>query len=143
MSSWYCEDRDAERDRRDPGQPHGLFSFLLQEGEGEVDALDLTKPSLALCAGAAGQQVVLDLVESGQHLRVDVKHWATQSCIRCPLLRPDPAQMPRLQEIRDNLTARIGVQLAWPVARPAVWHPDRRDRVDQREQQLRVVGIRG
>jgi integrase len=28
------------------------------------------------------------------------------SCIRCPLLRPDPAQMPRLQEIRDNLTAR-------------------------------------
>lgn len=29
------------------------------------------------------------------------------SCIRCPLLRPDPAQMPRLQEIRDNLTARI------------------------------------
>ena len=29
------------------------------------------------------------------------------SCIRCPLLRPDPAQMPRLQEIRDNLTPRI------------------------------------
>jgi integrase len=29
------------------------------------------------------------------------------SCIRCPLLRPDPVQMPRLQEIRDNLTARI------------------------------------
>ncbi len=29
------------------------------------------------------------------------------SCIRCPLLRPDPAQMPRLQEIRDNLTARV------------------------------------
>src|SRR2546421_1923792 len=29
------------------------------------------------------------------------------SCIRCPLLRPDPAQMLHLQEIRDNLTARI------------------------------------
>jgi hypothetical protein len=29
------------------------------------------------------------------------------SCVRCPLLRPDPAQMPRLQEIRDNLQARI------------------------------------
>jgi len=29
------------------------------------------------------------------------------SCIRCPLLRPDPAQRPRLVEIRGNLTARI------------------------------------
>ena len=29
------------------------------------------------------------------------------SCIRCPLLRIDPAQRPRLEEIRDNLTARI------------------------------------
>ncbi len=29
------------------------------------------------------------------------------ACIRCPALRPDPAQRPRLVEIRDNLTARI------------------------------------
>jgi hypothetical protein len=29
------------------------------------------------------------------------------ACIRCPLLRPDPAQRPRLTEIRGNLTARI------------------------------------
>ena len=29
------------------------------------------------------------------------------SCVRCPLLRADPAQRPRLEEIRDNLTARI------------------------------------
>jgi hypothetical protein len=29
------------------------------------------------------------------------------SCIRCPLLRIDPAQRPRLIDIRDNLTARI------------------------------------
>ena len=29
------------------------------------------------------------------------------ACIRCPLLRPDPAQRPRLAEIRGNLTARI------------------------------------
>ena len=29
------------------------------------------------------------------------------SCIRCPLLRIDPGQRPRLQSIRDNLTARI------------------------------------
>jgi integrase len=29
------------------------------------------------------------------------------ACIRCPLLRPDPVQRPRLIEIRDNLHARI------------------------------------
>jgi hypothetical protein len=29
------------------------------------------------------------------------------SCVRCPLLRVDPAQRPRLSAIRDNLTARI------------------------------------
>jgi len=29
------------------------------------------------------------------------------SCLRCPLLRPDPAQRQRLLEVRDNLIARI------------------------------------
>ncbi len=29
------------------------------------------------------------------------------SCLRCPLLRPDPGQHPRLVQICDNLTARI------------------------------------
>jgi len=29
------------------------------------------------------------------------------ACIRCPMLWPDPAQRPRLADIRDNLTARI------------------------------------
>ena len=29
------------------------------------------------------------------------------SCVRCPLLRVGPAQRPRLEEIRDNLSARI------------------------------------
>ena len=29
------------------------------------------------------------------------------ACIRCPMLRPDPAQRPRLVEIIDNLNARI------------------------------------
>jgi hypothetical protein len=31
-----------------------------------------------------------------------------ESCVRCPLLRIDPAQRARLEGIRDNLTARIG-----------------------------------
>jgi len=30
-----------------------------------------------------------------------------EACVRCALLWPDPAQRPRLLEIRDNLTARI------------------------------------
>jgi integrase len=30
------------------------------------------------------------------------------ACIRCPMLWPDPAQRPRIAEIRDNLIARIG-----------------------------------
>ena len=29
------------------------------------------------------------------------------SCLRCPLLRPDPAGRHRIEEIRDNLRARI------------------------------------
>jgi uncharacterized Zn finger protein len=29
------------------------------------------------------------------------------ACVRCSLLRPDPAQRARLEEIRDNLLARI------------------------------------
>ena len=32
---------------------------------------------------------------------------ARMSCVRCPQLRPDPAQEPRLTEIGDNLEARI------------------------------------
>jgi hypothetical protein len=30
-----------------------------------------------------------------------------RACVRCSLLRPDPAQRARLEEIRDNLLARI------------------------------------
>ncbi|MCI2421394.1 hypothetical protein MOQ72_28555 [Saccharopolyspora sp. K220] len=29
------------------------------------------------------------------------------SCLRCPLLRPDPAQRRRITEVRENLLARI------------------------------------
>src|SRR5262249_27891986 len=54
MSSCCCKDRHAEVDRSDAGQPLGLLPFLSEEGEGEVDALDLTKPSFVLGAGAAG-----------------------------------------------------------------------------------------
>lgn len=35
------------------------------------------------------------------------QHFPQHSCLRCPLLRPDPAQRPRLVEIRRNLGDRI------------------------------------
>ncbi|GAA1934393.1 hypothetical protein GCM10009753_79640 [Streptantibioticus ferralitis] len=33
--------------------------------------------------------------------------WFREACVRCSLLRPDPAQRARLVDIRDNLIARI------------------------------------
>ena len=38
------------------------------------------------------------------------------ACVRCPMLWPDPAQRPRLTEIRDNLIARIAEaeREGWP-----------------------------
>ncbi|MGW3656600.1 hypothetical protein ACWD6R_13295 [Streptomyces sp. NPDC005151] len=33
--------------------------------------------------------------------------WSREACVRCSLLRPDPAQRARLADIRDNLIARI------------------------------------
>jgi hypothetical protein len=58
---WACRSRLA---RRGPGA--WSLPFLPQEGEREVDALDLAEPRLLLGPSAAGQQVVLDLVEPGQ-----------------------------------------------------------------------------
>jgi len=46
-----------------------------------VDALDLAEPSLVFGPSAAGQQVVLELVEPGQHLRVYGEHWAAQTSL--------------------------------------------------------------
>jgi hypothetical protein len=40
--------------------------------------------------------------------RTSTRHFLfREACVRCSLLRPDPAQRPRLEEIRDNLIARI------------------------------------
>jgi RNA-directed DNA polymerase len=49
-----------------------LLSLDAEELEGEVDALDLTEPILLLGSGAAGNQIVLDLIEAEQHFRIYV-----------------------------------------------------------------------
>jgi hypothetical protein len=45
------------------------------------------------------------LGECGRAYGTSCQH--EHSCVRCPLLRVDPGERPRLIEIRDNLTARI------------------------------------
>ncbi|MFI6906166.1 hypothetical protein ACIBKY_33220 [Nonomuraea sp. NPDC050394] len=47
------------------------------------------------------------LAEFGHELWAGDEGGAGQACVRCSLLRPDPAQRARLAEIRDNLIARI------------------------------------
>ena len=44
---------------------------------------------------------------SSQHHALHTPCIHEHSCQRCPLLRPDPAARPRLEQIRDNLLARI------------------------------------
>jgi hypothetical protein len=65
----------------------GLLPFLPEEGEREADAFDLTKPSLVFGPSTAGQQVVLDLVETGQHFRIYGKHRATQTSLTEMILK--------------------------------------------------------
>jgi hypothetical protein len=38
---------------------------------------------------------------------VDAEHGAADACLGCSIHWPDPAQRPRILEIRDNLIARI------------------------------------
>jgi hypothetical protein len=43
----------------------------------------------------------------GRNSAVVRKHRACQACVRCPLLRIDPAQLPRLEAIHANLSDRL------------------------------------
>ncbi|MFB7468036.1 hypothetical protein ACFCZ1_31875 [Streptomyces sp. NPDC056224] len=60
-------------------QPLALFAFLTEEGEGEVDPLDLFEPALLFGTGPAIQEIGLDLVEARQHHGVDVEHGTSQT----------------------------------------------------------------
>jgi hypothetical protein len=51
----------------------------MEEGEGEVESFDFSEPALVCGSAAAAQKVVFDLVEAGQHLRVNGEHGATQT----------------------------------------------------------------
>ncbi|MFB4285574.1 hypothetical protein ACBJ59_60680 [Nonomuraea sp. MTCD27] len=66
----------AEVDR---GKSAGLVSLLAKEGESEVDAFDLTEPALGFGSGSASHKVDFNFIESGQHRRVNIDHWASRA----------------------------------------------------------------
>jgi hypothetical protein len=59
--------------------PLPLSAFAAQEGEGEVDAFDLALPVLVNGSSLAGEEILFDLVEAGQHLGVDAEHRAADA----------------------------------------------------------------
>ncbi|MGW2648452.1 tyrosine-type recombinase/integrase [Streptomyces sp. NPDC001393] len=61
-----------------------------EEWEEFLGHFELRKVSLGTCGRAYGTPCIHE-----------------HACVRCSMLRPDPAQRPRLAEIRDNLIARI------------------------------------
>ena len=61
------------------GEPLGVRSLVPQEGQREVESLDLTAPSLGLGAFPAGEQVGFDLIQPGQHLGVYLQDGASDA----------------------------------------------------------------
>jgi hypothetical protein len=84
-----------------------LGELVLGAGEADLEALDLAEPAFAFGLGDAVVQVGPDLLEPGSLGGVRPQERAPDARIRCPLLRIDPAQRHRLEDIRDNLLDRI------------------------------------
>ncbi|WP_164837819.1 hypothetical protein [Streptomyces sp. B27] len=57
----------------------GLLAFASEEVERQFDSFDFVLPVLGDGQPAAGQEVLLDLVEAGQHLGVDAEHRAADA----------------------------------------------------------------
>ncbi|MDJ0346558.1 hypothetical protein QMK19_33200 [Streptomyces sp. H10-C2] len=73
---------EPERDRAGPLEAACLFALAAQEGEGEVEAVDFPSPVFGDGAFAAGEEVFLQFVQAGQHLRVDAQHGGS-GCRAC------------------------------------------------------------
>lgn len=63
--------RYAEVDGGSACHALGLVALGAEEGEGEVQPFDLTGSALPLGPAPAGEEVLLEFVEGGQHLGVD------------------------------------------------------------------------
>lgn len=84
-----------------------LGKLLLRSGQAHLDLFYFAEPSFAFSLGNAGEKVVTDLHEPITLGGLGPEHRAANACIRCPVLRPDPEQMPRLEEIHANLLDRL------------------------------------
>ncbi|WP_406230529.1 hypothetical protein [Nocardia sp. NBC_01009] len=79
-----------------------------EEGQCEIDAVDLTEPSLSLGSLSAAEQVVFDLGQSRKHLRVDVEHRAPDACLTCPVFITTPEFLPQHREQLELTRGIIG-----------------------------------
>src|SRR5690606_38130548 len=102
----------------------GLRTLSAQEGKGEVDALDLALPALGDRPLATLDQVLLQFVETGQHLGVDVQHRAADAGVFVCAGRPvgpaagpqlDPALVEVLLEVVPLLGAGLAVLVLGPL----------------------------
>jgi integrase len=78
----------ARRRATRPGEEYRIPSD--EEWDAFLSHFEKRKLSVGTCARAFGTPCIHE-----------------HACVRCSLLRPDPGQRPRLEEIRDNLEARI------------------------------------
>jgi hypothetical protein len=61
------------------GEPLGMGSFGAQEGQRQVQALDLAEPAFVCGSLPAVEQVGLDLVQACQHSRLDLQDGAAKA----------------------------------------------------------------
>ena len=85
---------------------HG-FQFLRGGGQGGLDRGDLAEPALVPGLLEPVGEVRADRLQARHLGRVNPEEGTSDTGLRCPLLRPDPAQRNSLLEICGNLTARI------------------------------------
>jgi hypothetical protein len=80
----------ASRPPRIAPSPQEVRKSCEEEWDAFLAHFEKRKVSIGTCARAFGSPCIHE-----------------HACVRCSLLRPDPAQRARLVEIRDNLLARI------------------------------------
>ncbi|WP_189111645.1 hypothetical protein [Streptomyces camponoticapitis] len=113
---------DAEVNRGSLGSALGFLAFGAEEGEGEVNAFDLTDPAFGLSPRSSAEQVLFQLDEAGQHLGVDVEHRAADASVfvlaGCPVGAPagpelDLPAVEVLLELAPLLRGRVAVLAGW------------------------------
>jgi hypothetical protein len=88
-----------------PGRS-GIGSLAAQEGQREVEPFDLAAPAFLDGSTASREQILLQLIKAGKHLRIDRQHGAADACIRCPMLHVNPKMLARLDDLETDLLAR-------------------------------------